>query len=402
MTEVKEKEADVIEGRFEARTPRELMLDESRRQNAELARRAVLEFTPEQQEMIRNSIANGMSNAEFGVFVAVCKARKLSPLLKQIHPVKRYDSNKRAEVWTYQVAIDGFRVIAQRTGEYDGQDEPEYEMSADGKTLISCTVRVWRKGISRPFFGKARYSEYVQKTRDGDVNAMWSKMPFNQLAKCAEALALRKAFPEDLSGLYTDEEMEQADAAISTSGPRTPAGAASAAPTGALHPDQQAALDKLDKLLDVAPDDATCKTVARDAYAIWRLRTITKEQLETFLRKVDVKRATFVTDKNKPTGTPTSQDEPATPKGSPSANAADQKVGSSQGTQANDSRTTEKNSADGSASVTAGETAPAPPKSAPKPKVKLCGKMNEDNKCDRSEGHDGPHHDNRTDAEWGG
>lgn len=171
-----------------------------------LTTRATLEFTAEQRKLIRDSFANGASETEFGVLMEVAKARRLNPLLKQIHFVKRYDSTKACEVWSTQVGIDGFRAIAERTGKYDGQDEPEWVYDQKG-ALKACKVRVFRKDISRAFVGVAFFSEYAQFKRDGTLVAMWLRGPHFMLAKCAEALAHRKAFPEDTAGLYIPEEL---------------------------------------------------------------------------------------------------------------------------------------------------------------------------------------------------
>lgn len=171
---------------------------------------APLQFTEEQEAMIRATYSTGATKEEFAVLMEVAKARRLNPLLRQVHFVKRYDSKAKREVWAVQVSIDGLRAIAERTRLYDGQDEPEYEYTKDGLVKLA-RVRVYKKGIPRPFVGVARWEEYVQKTREGAPTKFWSDMPFTMLAKCAEALAIRKAFPEDSSGLYVPEEMAQAD-----------------------------------------------------------------------------------------------------------------------------------------------------------------------------------------------
>lgn len=164
-----------------------------------------LEFSGEQRQMIRDTFANGASEQEFSMLLEVARARRLSPILKQIHFVKRWDTSKRREVWAAQASIDGLRAIAERTGKYDGQDEPEY-VEKDGR-ILCCKVRVYRKDWSRPVTGVAYYDEYVQTTKEGKVTSFWARMPHVMLAKCAEAIAMRKAFPEDMSGLYTAEEM---------------------------------------------------------------------------------------------------------------------------------------------------------------------------------------------------
>ena len=171
-------------------------------------------FTDDQRRMIRDAFANGATDAEFAVLMEIACARRLNPLLRQVHFVSRWDSHKRREVWAVQVSIDGLRAIAERTGLYAGQDEPEFVDNPDGTPKL-CRVRVYRKDWPRPAVGIAYWEEYVQTTRDKATgktrpSAMWERMPHVMLAKCAESLALRKAFPEDMSGLYTSEEMAQA------------------------------------------------------------------------------------------------------------------------------------------------------------------------------------------------
>jgi phage recombination protein Bet len=167
-----------------------------------------MEFSPDQRKMIRDSFANGASDSEFAVLMEIAKARSLNPLLRQIHFVNRWDSNKGCKVWSTQISIDGLRAVAERTGKYDGQDEPVYEYDKDGK-LTACKVRVFRKDWSpgRGAVGVAFFTEYAQTKKDGGLTSFWATKPHIMLAKCAEALAIRKAFPEDTSGLYVAEEM---------------------------------------------------------------------------------------------------------------------------------------------------------------------------------------------------
>lgn len=180
-----------------------------------LTRREVARFEPneEQRRMIRATYANGASDDEFQVLMEIARARNLNPLLRQIHFVSRWQPG--GNVWAPQVSIDGLRAIAERTGLYAGQDKPVYTENPDG-SLLCCEVAVYRKDWTRPVWGVAYWNEYVQMTRDRTTGkerpaAMWAKMPRVMLAKVAESIALRKAFPEDAGGLYTDDEMGQAD-----------------------------------------------------------------------------------------------------------------------------------------------------------------------------------------------
>jgi phage recombination protein Bet len=135
-----------------------------------------------------------------------CKRTGLDPLMKQIYAIKRGDA------MSFQTGIDGYRLIADRTGLYAGSDEPSYMIGEDGfPDVASVTVTKLVNGMPCKFSASARWGEYVQNGRDGKPTAMWQKMPFLMLGKCAESLALRKAFPAELSGVYTHEEMMQAD-----------------------------------------------------------------------------------------------------------------------------------------------------------------------------------------------
>ena len=171
-----------------------------------------LTFSHEQRQMIRDTLANGASEQEFETLMMLASARQLNPLLRECFFVKRWDNDKKRFVWQLQVSIDGFRAIADRTGRYDGQDEIEFEHGPEGH-LVAAKARVWRGGSSRAFVAVAYYDEFVQKTKDGHVTRLWKTMPHVMLGKCAEAQALRKAFPQSLSGLYTPDEMSQAEPA---------------------------------------------------------------------------------------------------------------------------------------------------------------------------------------------
>ncbi len=163
------------------------------------------------KELIKRTMCKGATDDELELFLHVCKKTGLDPLVRQIYAVTRY--TKDGNQMTIQTGIDGYRLIADRSGRYAPGREPEWKYDEKGR-LISATATVRKMtedGTWHEVAATAFYSEYVQTYKDGNPTSFWCKMGHTMLAKCAEALALRKAFPAELSGVYTAEEMSQAD-----------------------------------------------------------------------------------------------------------------------------------------------------------------------------------------------
>lgn len=160
------------------------------------------------------------SNGDLAVFLNYAQTTGLDPFARQIYMIGRWDNRSQAKKWTIQASIDGLRIVAQRSGEYAGQVGPEW-CGQDGQwrdvwlgpgAPAAARVGVLRRGFVEPLYAVALLNEYAVSGRDGKLSGLWSSKPAVMIAKCAEALALRKAFPMDLSGLYTAEEMTQDDA----------------------------------------------------------------------------------------------------------------------------------------------------------------------------------------------
>lgn len=153
----------------------------------------------------------GTTDAELMMFLATCNRLRLDPFSRQLYMLPTNSGKK-----TIQISIDGLRAIAERTGQYDGQDEVTftYDEAKDPKHEhpLTATARIYRKGISHPITATVHWNEYVKKNKEGYPNEVWGKMPHAMLSKVAESVAIRKAFPNDLSGVYTREEMDQANA----------------------------------------------------------------------------------------------------------------------------------------------------------------------------------------------
>ncbi len=169
-------------------------------------------WSPQQIQVLKNTIAKGCSDDELQLFEAVCGDLQLSPFRRQIYAIKRQNS------LTIQIGIDGFRAVAARSGEleaedvwlYAGEDLQWVEAWPHRNPPMFAKVTIWKKGSERPISAIAKFMSYYVES-----NPLWKKMPEVMLGKCAACLAYRKAFPQDFAGIYGEEEMMQADAPAS-------------------------------------------------------------------------------------------------------------------------------------------------------------------------------------------
>jgi phage recombination protein Bet len=189
-------------------------------------------WSPKQVAALTQLGVKDAAPGDLAVFFHQAVRSGLDPFAKQIYMIgrnsSRWDPETRQKIYevkqTIQTAIDGFRLIARRAADkahhtlaepeilWCGYDGKWRDVWLNSEPPSAAKATVLRDG--QPFVAVALYSEYVQVQGSGEnakPNSMWTRMPTNQLAKCAEALALRKAFPQDLSGMYIDDEMGQAD-----------------------------------------------------------------------------------------------------------------------------------------------------------------------------------------------
>ncbi|MFE7780295.1 phage recombination protein Bet [Streptomyces nigrescens] len=180
------------------------------------------QWTGQQAAVLRQSgIDNQVASEELSAFLHLCQRTRLDPFSRQIYLIGRWNNQQKRKVYTPQTSIDGYRVIAHRAATEAGHAlgyEDTLWCAKDGRWQdvwlsdappAAAKVTVIRNGMR--FSAVARYSEYAQTNREGAPSGLWGKMPATMTAKCAEALALRMAFPHDLAGVYTAEEMAQAD-----------------------------------------------------------------------------------------------------------------------------------------------------------------------------------------------
>ena len=168
----------------------------------------IIPYSKDQIALLKRTVAAGATDDELSLFVNQCERTGLDPMTRQIYFIK----DKKGKV-TVCSSIDGLRLIAERSGVYEGQTKAEWcGMDGIWKDVwltddlpAAARVGVFKNKFREPVYGVALFKEYAG-TYDGKLTYMWDKMPALMIAKVAEALALRKAFPNDLSGIYSEEE----------------------------------------------------------------------------------------------------------------------------------------------------------------------------------------------------
>jgi len=167
-------------------------------------------WTKAQVELLKRTVAKGLTGDEFLLFMYTCKRTGLDPFIKQIYAIKRWDSKADTYVMGIQTGIDGYRLAADRTGKYAGSEKPVFDVNPnepDHPEKATVTVYKMVDGERCAFVGEARWNEFAQRhPKTKELMGRWVDMGFNQLGKCSEAQALRKAFPFELSGVMTHDE----------------------------------------------------------------------------------------------------------------------------------------------------------------------------------------------------
>lgn len=173
-------------------------------------------------ETVKNYLTNGngqVTDKEVAMYVQLCKAQQLNPFLKEAYLIKYSNSTPASIV----VSKDAFTKRAEAHPQYDGMKSGIIVMSKDGKiteregafhlpneNVVGGWARVYRKDKKTETYDSVAYDEYAVKDSNGNINTMWRTKPATMIQKVAEVHALRKAFPERLSGMYVEEETDRA------------------------------------------------------------------------------------------------------------------------------------------------------------------------------------------------
>ena len=165
-------------------------------------------------------IPAGTPPAQVAVFAEACRQHGLSPFKKEIY-LTAYNTAKNGTIYSTIVGIDGIQAIAARTGRFAGVDDAKFDvqpdgtyytagqLKAEGKLPTTCSVTVYAivSGVRCPFTATVVFSEYYPAVASGrDSSSKAATMPFNMIAKCARAKAIKMAFSDATAGLHIEEE----------------------------------------------------------------------------------------------------------------------------------------------------------------------------------------------------
>lgn len=189
-------------------------------QALEVVPKGNLAITNEQLTLAQSTVAKDLTKDEFEIFLYNCQRQGIHPLDGLLVPIARTDNGQRK--LTFVTTVDLLRSRAAETDEYAGNDDPMFEYGkGEDKDPTLATVTVWKmvQGQRCAFTATARYAEYYPGDKQG---FMWRSKPHVMLGKCAEGLALRKAFPKQLAGLYLEEELQREDKPATPRKPASP------------------------------------------------------------------------------------------------------------------------------------------------------------------------------------
>lgn len=167
-------------------------------------------WTRAQVDLLKRTLCKGLDDDEMQLFIYVSKRTGLDPFMRQIYAHKMWDSQLGDYKVVFVTGIDGFRLQSARAEGYAGVDPPEFEVDQETGLPLKARVTVWRfvDGEKCAFVGEARFKEFARYGKDGQLFRQWKESPFNQLAKCAEAQAHRKASPAEVQGLLIHEDVQ--------------------------------------------------------------------------------------------------------------------------------------------------------------------------------------------------
>lgn len=267
--------------------------------NAQILNSAPQSFTVEDIETLkRHFVPEGMTDEELRIYVSVCKKTGLDPFTRQIYVTRKVDKHGHARV-TYQATIDGFRLIAQRSGEYEGQVGPFWcgkagiwkDVWVHEDLPFAAKVGTIRKGFRDPIMSVAHFRSYAQFFPDGNLNHMWQRSPELMIGKCAEALSLRRAFPNELSGIYSSEEISE-NALDDIEQPKSIQRSGPVLPPPAQPPIQKALTDKqIDRMYAIAHHNgvniAAVSQHIHQTFGKTSIATLTRDEYDSVCHALD-------------------------------------------------------------------------------------------------------------------
>lgn len=181
----------------------------------------VISYNAKQLDVIKRTIAADLGPEEFDMFVEQAKRAGLDPFKRQIFPLVFSKNNPEKRRVSIVIGIDGYRMLAERSGTYRPDDKPpafEMDDKLKGVTnplgIVSCTKSAYKHmhGEWHRVTDTVYWDEYVPtRTWNGEtkLDGQWGKMPRVMIAKCCEAVVLRKGWPDVFSGMYAEDEVAQ-------------------------------------------------------------------------------------------------------------------------------------------------------------------------------------------------